>query len=101
MDEVDHDQSTDAAQPQLPADLVGGFAVDVEACLFKTGGGRETARVYINGRKRFGAFNGDPAAAGQRHAGGGQALDLVLQIVHVEQHVRTVEQLDPVFRFRH
>ena len=47
--EIDDDQTTDAAKPDLPSDLLGGLQVDAEARLLEPGRRREATRIDGDG----------------------------------------------------
>ena len=54
VDEIDHHQTADIAQPQLAGHFVGGFDVDVEDRLVVVGGAGGAAGIDVDGGERLG-----------------------------------------------
>ena len=68
VDEVDHDDAADVAQPQLAHDLLGRFEVVAGDRLLEVAAGAgELAGVDVDDRHRLGAVDHQRAARGQPH----------------------------------
>ena len=101
VDEVDHDQSAEVAQPQLAGKLVGSLKIGAECCLLdvRTAGGARG--VDIDRHHGLGVVDHDRAAGGQGYLTGIGRLDLVLDLEAREQGNVVVVQLDSVDVGRH
>ncbi len=68
IDEVDHHDATDVAQPQLAHDLLGGLQVVLGHRLLEVSAGTgELAGIDVDHRHRFGPVDHQSAARGQPH----------------------------------
>ena len=66
VDEVDDDEAAQVADPELAADLVGGFEVGVERRLLDILALRRARGVDVDRGQRLGAVDHDAAAGRQR-----------------------------------
>ena len=101
VDEVDHHQATQIAQPQLAGDFVGGFEVGVERGGFDVRALGGAGGVDVDRDQGLGVVDDDRAAGGQLHLARVGGFDLVFDLEAREQrHVVAVE-LDPGHVARH
>ena len=91
VDEVDDDEASEVAQPQLAGDLVGRLGIGVKRRLLDVvalGGSR---RVDVDRDERLGVVDHDRASGGERHLARVGGLDLMLDLEAREQrHVVAV-----------
>ena len=85
VDEVDHHEAADVAQPELAGHLGGGLDVGVDRRLLLGGGAGRAAGVDVDGGQRLGGVDDDRAAARQLHPALVDAVDLGLEVVAAEQ----------------
>ena len=85
VDEVDHDDAADVAQPQLPDDLLGRLQVVAgHGGLEVAAGAGELAGVDVDHRHRLGAVDDQRAARGQEHLALQALGDLLVEPVRGE-----------------
>ena len=94
VDEVDHDDSPDIAEPELPADLPGGLHVGAEGVLFLLLLRRVAAAVHIDDDHRLGRIDDEVAAALQPDLACKGGLDLLFDFVHIEDRPFVAMELD-------
>src|SRR5690606_37727773 len=80
VDEVDDDETAQVANPELPADFLGGLEVRVERRLLDVLALRRAGRVDVDGRQRLGVVDDDAAARRQRDLMAVGRLDLALDL---------------------
>ena len=101
VDEVDHDQTAQIAQAQLPGDFIGRFKIGVERGGFDVAATGRACGVDVHRDQCLGMVDHDGAAGGQGHGARVGALDLMLDLEAREQrHIVTVA-LDSVHHVRH
>src|SRR6185369_2044314 len=101
VDEIDDDEASEVAQPELARDLVGGLQVGAVGGFLDVAALGGARRVDVDGDQRFGVVDDDRAAGGQGDLARVGALDLVLDLeAREERHVVAVE-LDLVDVARH
>src|SRR5437762_570519 len=92
VDEIDHDQAAEVAQPELAGDFVGRLQVRAQRGLLDVAAARGAGRVDVDGNQRLGVVDDDRAAGGQGDLARIGVLDLVLDLEAREQrHVVAVE----------
>ena len=101
VDEVDHHQPAEVAQPELARDGVCGLAVGLVGHQLLGGLALGLARVHVHRGERLGGVDDQAAAAGQGHAGAGDVLELPLQTVVGEQRHLAGVVLDPLLAAAH
>ena len=65
VDEIDHDQSAQVTQPQLPRNLIGRLQIGVQRGLFDVRATRGAGRVHVDRYHCFGMVDDDGAAGRQ------------------------------------
>ena len=93
VDEVDHDQPGQIAQPQLPRHLVRGFKVGLECRLFDRAFLGGPTRVHVDRHQRLGHPDHDVAAGFQLHRRVEHARKVAFHLVFGEQRHRIVVAL--------
>jgi len=80
VDEVDHQQAAEVAQPRLARHFVGGFEVGAQRGFLDVAALDGAGRVHIDCHQRLGLVDDDRAAAGQLHRAAVGGFDLVLDL---------------------
>ena len=80
VDEVDHDQAAQVAQPHLARDLVGRLQVGAGGGLLDVAAAGGPRRVDVDRHQRLGVVDHDRAARGQVDRARERGLDLVLDL---------------------
>ena len=101
VDEIDHDQAAQVAQPQLSGHLFRGLHVGLEGGVFNAPFAAGLARVNIDRNQRFGRFDDQGAAGWQRHALLVNLVDLLLKLETGEDRAFFLVKLDQLFAGRH
>ena len=101
VDEVDHDQAAQVAQPHLAGDFVGRFQVGAGGGFFDVAAAGGAGRVDVDGHQRFGVVDDDGAARRQVHRAAEGRLDLVLDLEAAEQRRVVTVALHAICRLRH
>ena len=99
VDEVDHDDAADVAQPELLGDLLGRLHVVVEDRLLEVRRADVLAGVDVDHRQRLGVLDDQRAARRQPHLAVERLVDLLVDVVLLEQRQPLgggVVVLDPV-----
>ena len=92
IDEIDDDQTTEIAQPQLAGDFVSRFAVGAEGRFFDVVALGRAGGVHVDRHQGFGVVDDDGATRWQGHVAPVGGFDLVLDLKAREQrHVVFVE----------
>ena len=101
VDEIDHDQPTQVAQPQLPADFLGGLKVGAGRRFLDVttlGGFR---RIDVDSDQCLGRLDDDGTAARQTDRAGESRLDLTFDLVACEQRHAVLVELELAHVLRH
>ena len=85
VNEVDHDQAAEVAQPHLARHFVGSLQVGAGGGLFDVAAANGARRVHVHRDQGLGVVNHNRAAAGQLHSAGIGRFDLVLDLETREQ----------------
>src|SRR5882672_8074049 len=101
VDEVDHHQSPQIAQPELPGDFVRGFQVGAQRGFFDVGAARGARGVDVHRHQRLGVVDHHCAARRQRHLPRIGRFDLVLDLESREQRHVVLVHLHAVDVLRH
>ena len=101
VDEVDHDQAAEVAQPGLARHFVGSFQVGAGRGFLDVAALDRARRVDVDRDQCLGLVDHDRAAAGQRHGAAVGSLDLVLDLEAAEQGRIVAIALDAVLLLRH
>ena len=101
VDEVDHDEPADIAQPQLSSHLVGSLEIRLEGGLLDIGPAGRPRGVDVDRHQRFGVVNDDRAARGEAHVVIEGTLDSALDLVPAEQRHPVLVELQPIHAARH
>ena len=80
VDEVDHDQAAQIAQPHLAGHFVGGFEVGAKRGFLDVGALGRSGRVDVDCDQRFGVVDHDRAARGQGDQPRISGLDLMFDL---------------------
>ncbi len=101
VDEVDHDQAAQVAQPRLARHLVGRFQVGAQCGLLDVAALDGARRVDVNGHQRLGLVDDDGPTRGQGDGAAVGGLDLVLDLEARKQRRVVAVALDAVDIFWH
>ena len=101
VDEVDHDESADVADPELSGDLVGCLQVGLERGLLDVRAAGGPCGVDVDGHQRFGMVDDDGAAGRKAHAVVEGSFDSALDLVPAEQRHPVLVELQAVHAARH
>ena len=101
VDEIDHDQAAQIAQPQLARDFVCRFAIGAERGLFDIVALGRARRVDVDRDQCFGVIDDDRATGGQRDIAAVGCLNLMFDLKAREQRHVVVIQLDLAHIGRH
>ena len=85
VDEVDHDQPGEVAQPQLPGNLVRRLEIGLYRGLVDVTLTRRPARIDVDRRQRLGGVDHDRPARVQLHGRAVHLVELVLDLVGEEE----------------
>ena len=101
VDEVDDDQASHVAQPQLARHLLGGLQIGDQRCFFNVRALRGAGGVDVDGHQRLGGVDHHAAAGGQFHFALKGRLDLALDLIAAEERRRVLVELDAILVVRH
>ena len=99
VDEVDHDDPTDVAQPELFGDLLGCLHVVVEHGRLEVRLADVLAGVHVDHGQRLGVFDDQRASGRQPHLAVERLVDLLVHVEsleHAEPFGLGIVELDPV-----
>src|SRR4029077_107371 len=98
IDEVDHDDAAEVAQPNLPHDFLHGFEVGLDDGVLEARGAlaNELSRVDVDGHEGFGVVDDDVAAGFEPDFGAQGFVQLVLDAELLEDRRFLAVQLDAV-----
>ena len=94
IDEVDHHQSGQIAQPQLPRHFAGGFQVGAQRRLLDAALARRTARVHVDRHQRLGLVDHQIAAGLELHRRLQHGVELRVDRVLGEQRLAVAAPQD-------
>ena len=100
VDEIDHDQAADVAQPQLPGDFLGGLQIGIAGGCFDVAAARAARRVDVDRDQRFGVVDDEAAAGRQGYLVRIRRFDLALDLIAREQRHRVLIELQLALRVR-
>ena len=101
VDEVDHDESADVAEPELSGDLVRRLQVGLECGLLDVRAAGGPCRVDVDGHQRFGMVDDDGAAGREAHGVVEGSFDPALDLVPTEQRHPVLVELQAAHAGRH
>ena len=102
VDEIDHDQTREVAQPQLARDLLGGFKVGAQRGFLDVALAGRPSGIDVDRDQRLGLIDHEIAARTQLRDGRMDRVDLALDLNAVEQpDLRVAVWLHPLGMARH
>ncbi len=101
VDEVDHDQAREVAQPKLARDLVGRFEIGLVRGLLDRMLARRFARVHVDRYERLGLVDDDVAARFQSHDRTEHRIELGLDLEALKQRQHVLVGLHVLRMARH
>ena len=96
VDEVDHDDPADVAQPELARDLARRLEVHTQDRLFLILLAREPAGIHVDRDQGLCVINADVAALLEPHLALEGLFDLRLDLVAVEDRLAVLVEMHPV-----
>jgi hypothetical protein len=84
VDEVEHDQAADVAQPQLPRDFLRRFEIGLEDRLVLVLAALVAAGVHVDGHERLGLVDDEITAARQPDLAAQRGVDLLVDVEPLE-----------------
>ena len=102
VDEIDHDQAAQIADPELARDFLGGLEVGVQRSGLNIVPLGRASRVDIDRGERLGVIDDDASTGGQRHGMCERRFNLAFDLKASEQrNRRVVVILEPAQVVRH